>query len=232
MSRNQTRRKTSIFPLLLALVILLLVAGGGISLYRTIENAIVNNSGGNAGNGGNSADGTVVTGAPFVVYQDESETPYSTEISQGVVIEETATFTVKHSGEDAEITVKATPLRLKNDYTFYCYNSKGQGYAYSWNKEIIGARQDEIDICQYFDIALDQDSNVIKVTGTTANALRGFAKSEFTNGTYKLPVIPTQDMFCLAITTGGKTMKLNCSFKSKATGISLSQGQVYFGELV
>lgn len=229
MSRNQTKKKTSIFPLLLALIILLLVAGGGISLYRTIQNAILGNDG---GNDGGWTDGTETIGAPFVVYQDENETPYSTEISNGVVIEETATFTVKHSVDDAEITVKATPIRLQNDYTFYCYNSKGQGYAYSWNKEIIGARQDEIDICQYFDIDIDQESNTIKVTGTTANALGGFAKSEFANGTYKLPVMPTQDMFCLAITTGGKTMKLNCSFKSKATGINLSQGQVYFGELV
>lgn len=226
MSRSRAKG-INIFAVILMLIILAVIAGGAFSLYRKIDGEI-----GSAGTngGGNTETGTeTVQTAPFTVYQGESDTPFEQSTSSGITIEETETFRVKHSGEDAEIKATITPLRLKNDYTFYCYNASGQAYAYSWNREILGSRSDEINICQYVSLKVDQEQNAVVLKGTTAQAIGGFAKVEYTSGSYRLPPVPSEDMFCLAITTGGRTMKLNCSLRSKATGLSLSQGQVYFG---
>ena len=226
MSRSRAKG-INIFAVILTLIILAVIAGGAFALYRKIGDEI-----GSAGTngGGNTETGTeTVQTAPFTVYQGESETPFEQSTSSGITIEETETFRVKHSGEDAEIRAKITPLRLEKDYTFYCYNAKGEAYPYSWNKEILGSLRDEINICQYVSLKVDQEQNAVILTGTTSQAIGGFAKKYFTSGSYRLPPVPKEDMFCLAITTGGRTMKLNCSLRSKATGVSLSQGQVYFG---
>lgn len=226
MSRSRAKG-INIFAVILTLIILAVIAGGAFALYRKIDGEI-----GSAGTngGGNTETGTeTVQTAPFTVYQGESETPFEQSASSGITIVETETFRVKHSGEDAEIRATITPLRLEKDYTFYCYNAKGEAFPYSWNKEMLGSLSDEINICQYVSLKVDQEQNVVILTGTTARAIGGFAKKYFPSGSYRLPPVPKEDMFCLAITTGGRTMKLNCSLRSKATGVSLSQGQVYFG---
>ena len=206
MGKFKTTKKNSLFTILLWLLVLAFVVGG-ISLYRDGKSIL-----GQLGIGGNTQV------APFVVYQGNSETAYE-ENTAGIEINETETFVVEHLGEDMEIQAKISPAFVANDYNFTL-----NGLPYSWNADIV---EYKYDIGQHMSIEIDQEKNTVTVNGTLGKALQGYALYDAGDiNALSMHSTVTADMFCLEISSGGKTMRLNCTFYANPVNIKISENHI------
>lgn len=139
------------------------------------------------------------------ILNDKSELKFSTG----------DTLELKPYGDDAEIDVTITMLKVYGDYMFEIGDRE-----YSWNNDVVLSK----NAYKYLNVlvAIDQEQNTIKIVNGIRDMLEAYATGEGVEGEVKLiNPLPQEDMFVLAVTTGDNTINLSCMLYSAVSGISL-----------
>ncbi|MBQ4052829.1 MAG: hypothetical protein IJD33_00655 [Clostridia bacterium] len=211
---QRTKNKSSGFLVVLFLLVIAIICGVLYNLMKKTDSFFEDmgsETGGETGNGAVS----------FAVYQGNSDEEMLNKAT-GVVIYGTETFTVKKDNEEP-ISAKLRPVALTENYTFLINNKDYGWLEYVWNLDIA---DDENSLSPYFEIVVNQDESTVTVSGSTVKALEEYAKKE--NGMESsLSGMPSEDMYCLEITSGNETFSCYCSFRSaNVEDLKLSQESI------
>lgn len=206
--KSGKKKKSNIFITILLVIAFAFVAALGYNLLRK------------DGNGSSKVKS-------FAVYQGDSKDGIFND-KGGVIFYETETFHVQHFFGDEKIEASIEAIEVADDYAFTITRTiqdKTVPLSYTWNSSIVGAGEGET-IAELFELAIDQESDTVSITGTVSGVLTAYAAN--IGGTSTITRIPNADMFALKIKAGGGTITLGLRVMANAQAVALSQNHVIF----